>query len=114
MILRPPLRIVAKEGIRGVKHRAVAKEAGVPLASTTYYFKDIDELISDAFMLFAENSQRNMEFFYDQVQSLITSYDFDELSKSKELRAKLSEDLVNLGMQFVKSQIRFRKNRNTC
>ncbi len=110
LILEATLRIVAKEGIRGVKHRAVAKEAGVPLASTTYYFKDIDELISDAFMLFAENSQKNMEYFYGQVQSLITSYDFDELTRSRELRSKLSDDLVNLGMQFVKSQIRFRKN----
>ncbi|MDX1458073.1 MAG: TetR family transcriptional regulator, partial [Marinobacter sp.] len=32
-ILEATLRIVAKEGIRGIKHRSVAKEAGVPLAS---------------------------------------------------------------------------------
>ncbi|MDX5297823.1 MAG: TetR family transcriptional regulator, partial [Gammaproteobacteria bacterium] len=40
-ILEAALRIAAVDGIRGIKHRSVAKEAGVPLASTTYYFKDI-------------------------------------------------------------------------
>src|SRR5690554_7202695 len=48
-ILEATLRIIRTEGVRGVRHRAVAKEAKVPLAATTYYFKDIDELIVDAF-----------------------------------------------------------------
>lgn len=110
LILDATLRIVAKEGIRGVKHRSVAKEAGVPLASTTYYFKDIDELISDAFMLFAENSQKNLESFYGQLATLISSYNYEALTKSKELREKLSEQLVELGVQYIQAQIRFRKN----
>ncbi|WP_414819992.1 TetR/AcrR family transcriptional regulator, partial [Shewanella colwelliana] len=36
-ILEATLRLIVKEGIRGVRHRAVASEADVPLASTTYY-----------------------------------------------------------------------------
>ncbi|CAN0605626.1 unnamed protein product, partial [Ectocarpus sp. 12 AP-2014] len=56
-ILEATLRIAAREGLRGIKHRAVAREAKVPLAATTYYFRDIDELISDAFMLFAERAR---------------------------------------------------------
>jgi DNA-binding transcriptional regulator YbjK len=110
LILEATLRLVAKEGIRGVKHRSVAKEAGVPLASTTYYFKDIEELISDAFMLFAENSQKNLESFYGQLASLIGTYDFDELTQSKALRDKLSDQVVDLGVQYIVAQIRFRKN----
>ncbi|MCP5206822.1 MAG: TetR family transcriptional regulator [Hahellaceae bacterium] len=110
LILEATLRLVAKEGIRGVKHRSVAKEAGVPLASTTYYFKDIDELISDAFMLFAENSQKNLESFYGQLASLISAHDYDELTKSKELRDKLCDQVVSLGVQYINAQIRFRKN----
>lgn len=50
-ILEATLRIAARDGLRGIKHRAVAREAGVPLAATTYYFRDIHELISDSFML---------------------------------------------------------------
>jgi DNA-binding transcriptional regulator YbjK len=110
LILEATLRLVAKEGIRGVKHRSVAKEAGVPLASTTYYFKDIDELISDAFMLFAENSQKNLESFYGQLAALIAAHDYDELTKSKELRDKLCDQVVSLGVQYINAQIRFRKN----
>ena len=49
-ILEATLRIAARDGLRGIKHRAVAREAKVPLAATTYYFRDIHELISDSFM----------------------------------------------------------------
>ncbi|MFT6450425.1 MAG: DNA-binding transcriptional regulator YbjK, partial [Oleispira sp.] len=56
LILEAALRIVIREGVRGVRHRAVAKEANVPLAATTYYFKDIQELINDTFTLYAEQS----------------------------------------------------------
>ena len=53
-ILEAALRIVVREGIRGVRHRAVAREAAVPLSATTYYFKDISDLITDTFTLFVE------------------------------------------------------------
>ncbi|GAB3289345.1 TetR/AcrR family transcriptional regulator [Parahaliea aestuarii] len=53
-ILEATLRLIAREGIRAVRHRAVAKEAGVPLAATTYYFSDIGQLLSEAFTWFAE------------------------------------------------------------
>ncbi|GGI97925.1 TetR family transcriptional regulator [Shewanella hanedai] len=56
IILEATLRLIVKEGIRGVRHRAVAKEANVPLASTTYYFKDIKVLISDSLTYFAEKT----------------------------------------------------------
>ncbi|MFP5384330.1 MAG: TetR/AcrR family transcriptional regulator [Gammaproteobacteria bacterium] len=55
-ILEAALRIIVRDGIRAVRHRAVAKEAGVPLSATTYYFKDIHDLIADAFTLFVENA----------------------------------------------------------
>ena len=55
-ILEATLRLIVKEGIRGIRHRAVAREASVPLAATTYYFKDLNDLISDAFTYFVEQS----------------------------------------------------------
>lgn len=55
-ILEATLRIIIRDGIRAVRHRAVAKEAGVPLSATTYYFKDIHDLIADTFTLFVENA----------------------------------------------------------
>ena len=56
-ILAATLRVVAREGVRAVRHRAVAKEAEVPLSATTYYFRDIHELIAEAFHSFAEQGR---------------------------------------------------------
>jgi DNA-binding transcriptional regulator YbjK len=35
-------------GFGGVRHRAVAERAGLPLASTTYYFESLDDLVTAA------------------------------------------------------------------
>lgn len=35
-------------GFEAVRHRAVARRAGLPLASTTYYFSSLDDLIASA------------------------------------------------------------------
>jgi DNA-binding transcriptional regulator YbjK len=35
-------------GFEAVRHRAVARRAGLPLASTTYYFSSLDDLIAAA------------------------------------------------------------------
>ncbi len=55
-ILQAALRVIARDGVRAVRHRAVAQEAGVPLSATTYYFQDIHALIVDAFVLYAEQT----------------------------------------------------------
>ena len=41
-------RLLAEGGFEAVRHRAVAERAGLPLASTTYYFSSLDDLISTA------------------------------------------------------------------
>lgn len=55
-ILRATWGVILRDGVRGVRHRAVATAAGVPLSSTTYYFKDIQDLLVQSFELFAEES----------------------------------------------------------
>lgn len=44
-ILASAARVIADHGVRAFTFRAVADAAGVPLGSTTYYFKDRDELL---------------------------------------------------------------------
>jgi len=56
-ILSAALRVIASDGVRAVRHRAVAKEAAVPLSATTYYFRDIHELITETFHSFAEQAR---------------------------------------------------------
>jgi DNA-binding transcriptional regulator YbjK len=40
--------LLAEGGFDAVRHRAVAERAGLPLASTTYYFASLDELVAGA------------------------------------------------------------------
>ncbi|UUU21145.1 TetR/AcrR family transcriptional regulator [Streptomyces sp. DSM 40750] len=44
-IIDAAIRVVAAKGIAGLSHRTVAAEADVPLGSTTYHFKTLDELM---------------------------------------------------------------------
>jgi DNA-binding transcriptional regulator YbjK len=53
-ILDATLRVIARDGVRRTTHRAIAREAGVQLSLTTYYFRDLNELISLAFQAFME------------------------------------------------------------
>jgi DNA-binding transcriptional regulator YbjK len=40
--------LLSEGGFEAVRHRAVARRAGLPLASTTYYFSSLDDLIARA------------------------------------------------------------------
>src|SRR3954471_15740661 len=40
--------LLIESGFDGVRHRAVAERAGLPLASTTYYFSSLEELVTAA------------------------------------------------------------------
>ncbi|MFD8569927.1 TetR/AcrR family transcriptional regulator [Streptomyces sp. NPDC057694] len=44
-IIDAAIRVVGAKGIAGLSHRTVAAEADVPLGSTTYHFKTLDELM---------------------------------------------------------------------
>jgi TetR/AcrR family transcriptional regulator, regulator of biofilm formation and stress response len=57
-LLEATLRIVADVGADAVTHRRVAEVAGLPLASTTYYFGSKEELLTAALELAA---QRDLE-----------------------------------------------------
>jgi DNA-binding transcriptional regulator YbjK len=47
-ILEAALRVIGRDGVAGLTHRAVAEEAGVPLAATTYYFASKVDLLREA------------------------------------------------------------------
>ncbi|MUL79057.1 TetR/AcrR family transcriptional regulator [Mycolicibacterium sp. CBMA 226] len=42
------LEVVGERGVEGLTHRAVAKAAGVPVGSTTYHFKTLEDLLAAA------------------------------------------------------------------
>ncbi|MFE9776205.1 TetR/AcrR family transcriptional regulator [Streptomyces sp. NPDC005931] len=44
-IIDAAIRVAGRSGIAGLSHRSVAAEADVPLGSTTYHFKTLDDLM---------------------------------------------------------------------
>jgi DNA-binding transcriptional regulator YbjK len=50
-IVEATLAVIGRGGVDAVTHRAVAAEAGVPLAATTYYFSSKTELVQEALEL---------------------------------------------------------------
>jgi DNA-binding transcriptional regulator YbjK len=47
-LLDAAIQLIGAHGLDAVTHRAVAAQAGVPAASTSYYFRSKDELIDEA------------------------------------------------------------------
>lgn len=69
-LLEAVLRIVAEVGPDAVTHRRVAEEAGLPLASTTYWFDSKEHLLTAALELAAErDTARVLEYASEMEQS---------------------------------------------
>lgn len=73
-MLQATLEIIIEDGMRAVRHRAVAKRAGVSLGSTTYHFKTIEDLIISAFRYWREQALLVENPFYQQIQALLAPY----------------------------------------
>ena len=109
-ILEAALRIVVAEGVRGVRHRAVAKEAGVPLSATTYYFKDISDLIADTFTLFAENAMSDVVApIYQHIGDFINEHQ-NALRDDAGLQNELLERLTALILSFVRMELQDKRD----
>ena len=77
--------LILEGGIDAVRHRAVANRAGLPLASTTYYFDSLDELVVCAFEY---NSNRELAEMRVRVEEVTPSH------RSLESTAELIVDLL--------------------
>ena len=62
-ILEATLRLIGEGGVKGVTHRAVAREANVALASTTYYFDSKSVLVEEALELMIARSIEDVRRF---------------------------------------------------
>ena len=59
-LLKAVLRILGREGAAAITHRAVAEEAGVPIAATTYYFSSKEDLLREALQLHADQETQRV------------------------------------------------------
>ncbi|MAZ87427.1 MAG: TetR family transcriptional regulator [Cellvibrionaceae bacterium] len=105
-ILEAALRVIERDGVRGVKHRAVAAEAQVPLAATTYYFDDIQALLHDAFVHYVETRSSNdssqlQQKGYELLQDLSGAQSRNDGAFS----ARLIDGIAGILFEHVKSQV---------
>lgn len=104
-ILDATLRIIVRDGLRGVRHRAVAAEAGVPLSATTYYFKDIRDLITDSFVLFVERSSASLSLLWADV-----ARDFQHMveqgASDPQVRRQMADRVISLMVAHVEAKVR--------
>ena len=104
-ILEAVFQVLAREGIRGVTHRSVAAEAEVQLSLTTYYFKDIEAMIKEAFEQFSEHMRPGMDGLWSNVFTRVDAVSATELRKVA-VREALAEDLARLASDYILEQVR--------
>lgn len=110
LILEATLRLIVKEGIRGIRHRAVAKEASVPLAATTYYFKDLNDLISDSFTYFVEQNIDELRQLQTDSFSSASQLTQDQLASPTDHR-QLTQQLTRFVLSHIRAQANNRDHR---
>jgi DNA-binding transcriptional regulator YbjK len=103
-ILDAAMRIVVRDGVRGVRHRAVATEAGVPLSATTYYFKDIEDLLTDTFAQYVERSAAFMAKLWASTEELLRSI-MARSDGSLASRSQLADEIARMTAEYVHRQL---------
>lgn len=102
LILQSATEVLAKHGIKGTTHRAIANHANIQLSLTTYYFKDIQELVHQAFNLCSSQITAKTSLAWQPTLDLLSNInktDLRKVSNKADLREKLS---VLISQQLVK------------
>ncbi len=71
-IIDAAVQIIATRGLGAVTHRAVAREAKVPLAATTYYFASKDEILKEALESLSAAEVERLETVAEEIAGLGT------------------------------------------
>lgn len=68
-IIDAALRVIERDGVAGVTHRTVAREAGVPTSSTTYHYKSLDDLLVATLISCAREMATKVYWMIDRARS---------------------------------------------
>jgi len=66
-LLRAAVEVAAERGTAGTTHRAVTERAGVPLATASYFFSSIDELVAEALRTFVADEASRLQELAEQL-----------------------------------------------
>ncbi|TLU64211.1 hypothetical protein FE810_13015 [Thalassotalea litorea] len=103
-ILNAAIEVIAKSGIKGTTHRAVAQQGQIQLSLTTYYFVDIQQLVREAIQLSAERFVADNTSQWLRGFTLIESYTAAERRKVS-VRKLLCEQLSDIASRHMYDNI---------
>lgn len=109
-ILEAALRVISRDGVRGVRHRAVAAEAAVPLSATTYYFKDIQDLINDSFLYWVERTGLETRRLEEESLAAVAALGPDAL-RDPAARTGLIQAVTAFVVAHIRGQVAQREDR---
>jgi len=109
-IVQATLRLIGARGADAVTHRAVAREAGVPLSATTYYFDSRDELLQQALLLAAREETERLEGLVLELAPLSLSVEEWATAVAAQIAADLHSEpakhiaLFELGLEAARTE----------
>lgn len=102
-MLDAALAIIIEDGIRAVRHRAVAKKAGVSLGSTTYHFSSIEDIIISAFQHWRSKALMTDSPFFIKTEKLLSPYGGGVVPVSD--RARVAAAIYEISLAYLRGQL---------
>ena len=104
-ILNAAIIVLAQNGIKGTTHRAVAQQAQLQLSLTTYYFKDIQELIQQAFVLNSNAIMATAMTAWQQTFDKLSEISLDQ-SVNTETRREIASQMTAMARAYIDNKLR--------
>ncbi len=104
-ILIAAIEVLALNGIKGTTHRAIASHADLQLSLTTYYFKDIQELIHQAFRLNSDRILSRADTVLEETFITITKIEKKEFRRNA-VKEKLCQQLSKIASEYLIDNIK--------
>ncbi|PKI17535.1 TetR/AcrR family transcriptional regulator [Colwellia sp. 12G3] len=104
-ILIAAIEVLALNGVKGTTHRAIASHAQIQLSLTTYYFKDIQELIHQAFRLNSEQILSRADTILAATFIATSKIEKKELRKTT-VKEALCQQLSNMTSEYLVDNIK--------
>ena len=99
-IIQATVALIMREGLGAVSHRTIAREAGVPLGATTYYFASKTELLRDALDVLVDDEIALLQEAADRVQG--TPVDIDVIADTL---VKVCGSQLGLGPKLARFEV---------
>ena len=104
-ILLAAIDVLAINGIKGTTHRAIASYASIQLSLTTYYFKDIGELVQQAFQLNSVYLRARTDTILQKAFTSLEKIDKTSLRKVS-VKTELCEQLATMTANYLFENIK--------